>query len=55
MSTESQLDNKTGFFFLSVNTFYFYFLCLVKLFGSLRWDGGAGFLYRFKEGGGGGG
>ncbi len=26
----------------------------MKLFGSLRWDGGAGFLYRFNGGGGGG-
>ncbi len=24
----------------------------MKLFGSLRWDGGAGFFYRFKGGGG---
>ncbi len=25
----------------------------MKLFGSLRWDGGAGLFYRFKGGGGG--
>ncbi len=25
----------------------------MKLFSSLRWDGGAGFFYRFKGGGGG--
>ncbi len=35
--------------------FDFFSLCLVQLFGSLWWDGGAGLFYGFKGGGGGGG
>ncbi len=50
MNTERKLD-RTGLFLI----FKFFFSCLVKLFGRLRWDGGGRFFFIGLGGGGGGG